>query len=143
VAGPDRHLVADLDLAPEMHQKGAIRDGTDADSRHSPQPADDLLGVDAVPRLDGDVALGSLAGGLDQVDGADVPPGVADRRCYATEHSWAVGDLKPDDEAVARARGNHGRQFYPLWSGPREVMAVPTGGTPGGSSRLVDDHGEP
>ena len=114
VAGTDRHLVADLDLAPEVHEKRAIGDGADADPRHALEPADDLLGVDAVARLDCDVPLGPLAGRLDKVDGADVAPGVSDRRCHSTEHPWAIGDLQPDDEAVARARGHHGRRFYPL-----------------------------
>jgi len=63
-----------------VHEERAVGDGADAHTGDPPEPADDLLGVDAVTRLDGDVALGPLTRGLDQVDRADVTPRVSDRR---------------------------------------------------------------
>jgi len=44
-----------------------------ADARDVTEPAHDLLGVNAVARLDGDVAQGPLTRGLDEVDRADIP----------------------------------------------------------------------
>src|SRR5206468_3745511 len=104
---PDRHLVADFDLPAQVHEKRPVGYRADPDAGHAPQPGDDLLRVDTVTRLDGDVALGPLSRGLDQVDGADISAGVADRGRDPAEHARSARDLQPDCEAVAGARGDH------------------------------------
>jgi hypothetical protein len=132
VASPDRHLVADFDLSPQVHEEGAVGDGADAHTRHPLEPVDDLLGVAAVTGLDGDVALGPLARGLDQVNRADVAPRVADCGRDATEHARPTGDLKADGEAVAGARRNHWVDSTPAdgwavaWESRRRVRYVGT-----------------
>src|SRR2546426_12291307 len=93
IPGLNRDLVADLDLAAHVHEERAVGDTADADTGQPPQPPDNLLRMEAVARLDGDVALGPLACRLDEVDGANVAPNVADRRRHATEHPRAAGDL--------------------------------------------------
>src|SRR5262249_37780522 len=109
--------------------------GADTDSRHPPQPAHDLLGVDAIAGLDGDVPFGSLAGGLDQVDGADVAAGVSDSGRDASKHPGPVGDLEPDGEAIAGARGDHSVASTPaglLGGRTRDARVVTRTGTPRG-----------
>src|SRR5262249_29125945 len=107
VAGPEWDLVADFDLSTEVHEERPVGDRADAYVGQPAEPAHDLLGVDAVARLDGDVALGPLPRGLDQVDSANVAPGVSDRSGDATEHTRQARDLESDGEAVAGTRGNH------------------------------------
>src|SRR5213596_1295982 len=68
VTGADRHFVVHLDLSPAVHQEGPVGDVADADAGDVAEPGDDLLGVDAVASLDGDVALRPVARGLDEVD---------------------------------------------------------------------------
>ena len=51
--------------------------------------------------LEGDVARHGLAAGLDDVDGADVPSRLPDRRGHLAEHAGQVGDPDAGGEAVA------------------------------------------
>src|SRR3989441_148937 len=107
VTRADRDLVAYLDLPAEVHQEGPVGDVPDADARDVTEPAHDLLGVNAVARLDGDVAQGPLTRGLDEVDRADIPARFADGGRDAAQHARAVGDLQADREAVGGTRCLH------------------------------------
>src|SRR5207247_1022419 len=89
VTRADRDLVAYLDLPAEVHQEGPVGDVPDADARDVTEPAHDLLGVNAVARLDGDVAQGPLTRGLDEVDRADIPARFADGGRDAAQHARA------------------------------------------------------
>src|SRR6266540_6762022 len=106
VAGADRDLVPDLDLPPQMQQECPVRNVGDVGAGQPSQPVDDLLAVVAVAGLDRDVPDDAIPLGLDEIHGADVTTGLADRRGDAPEHARAVLDLQPDGEAIARARGN-------------------------------------
>src|SRR5437867_13129423 len=112
-----------------MHQECAVGDGADADTGHASQSTDYLLCVDAVARLDGDVALGPLACRLDEVDGANIAPGVADGRRDATEHPRAARDLPSNDAAVTRARRDHAA-ILPLSGMPAGRRGVARAATP-------------
>src|SRR5438046_1256364 len=107
VTGADRHFVAHLDLSPAVHQEGPVGDVADADTGDVAEPGDDLLGVDAVASLDGDVALRPAARGLDEVDRPDVPLRLTDGGRDAAQHARTVGDLQTDREAVRGARRLH------------------------------------
>ena len=50
VAGPDRDLVVDLDLAAQVHEERAVGDVDDPDAGQSLEPVDDLLAVARCPR---------------------------------------------------------------------------------------------
>src|SRR2546425_12550877 len=78
-----------------------------ADARDGTEPAHDLLGVNAVARLDGDFAQGPLTRGLDEVDRSDIPARLADGGRDAAQHARAVGDLQADREAVGGTRCLH------------------------------------
>src|SRR6185503_13377772 len=68
VAGPDRDLALDLDLAAEVHEKRPVRDIGDAHARDGLQAVQDVVTVTAVARLHGDVSDHALPGHLHQVD---------------------------------------------------------------------------
>jgi hypothetical protein len=106
----DRHLAVDLDLAPQVHQEGAIRDIGDADPGRRLDPVDDVMGVTAVAGLDGDVPEHPLPGHLDQVHRPDVAAGLPDDRGDAAQHAGLVLDLETGGEAVGGAGGD-GHQF--------------------------------
>jgi hypothetical protein len=104
VAGTDRHLVVDLDLAAQVHEEGAVGGVDDARARQVLEAVDDLLTVGTVARADRDVAHDTLARGLHQVDRADVAAGIADGHGDAAQHARPVGDRQTDGDAVGRAR---------------------------------------
>src|SRR6185503_4782432 len=96
----------------------------------------DLLAVLAVPGLDRDVPDDASPLGLDQVHGADVAAGLADRGGNAPEHARTVLDLEPEGEAIAGARGDG----HHVTSEPPQRHGGPNGGHGGtmtGSTRVV------
>src|SRR5437773_1747824 len=109
VAGLDAHLAPHLDLPAQVHEERAVRHVDDLHALHRTDPVDDLLAVPFVARLEGDVARDRGLADDDQVDGADVTAGLADRRGDPAEHPGLVHDLEPDREAVAGAWSLHSR----------------------------------
>ena len=68
VAGLERHLRLDLELAAEVQQEGAVADLADGDALDVAQRLDDLLGVVGVRGRAGDVDGEAVGPGLDDVD---------------------------------------------------------------------------
>src|SRR6266478_3780958 len=108
VTGANRHLALDLDLDNQVHQEGPVRDVDDADPRHLLEPVDDLRAVDAVPRVDGDVADDVVTARLDQVHGADIATGVTDGHGDAAQHAGPILYCHADGEAITGARRDCG-----------------------------------
>src|SRR3989441_2325300 len=109
VTGLDAHLAPDLDLPAQVHEERPVRHVDDLHPLHRTDRVDDLLAVRLVARLEGDVARDRGLADDDQVDGADIAAGFADRRGDPTEHPGLVHDLEPDREAVAIAWSLHSR----------------------------------
>src|SRR3989454_2760315 len=109
VTGLDAHLAPDLDLPAQVHEERTVRHVDDLHPLHRTDRVDDLLAVRLVARLEGDVARDRGLADDDQVDGADIAAGFADRRGDPTEHPGLVHDLEPDREAVASAWSLHSR----------------------------------
>ncbi len=128
VAGANRHLVADLDLATQVHQEGPVRDVDDLDTGHSFQTVHDLLTVMAVPGLDGDVPDDAGGQRLHDVNCSDIPPCPPDSHGYPTEHARPVGDRQTHREAVTRTWGDaHPAVSLPLSDGVCAKPAFPAG----------------
>src|SRR5439155_20243262 len=100
-----RNLSLDLDLSAEVHEERPVGHVDDADPGDGADTIDDLLAVPIVAGLEGDVAGHRRLADLDEVDGADVSPGLADGRGDLAQHAGPIRDLQPDRLAVARARG--------------------------------------
>src|SRR5690242_3632547 len=81
VSRADRNFAMNLDLAAQMHQKRAVGDVDDTNTRGLLQAVDDLRAVRTVARVDGDVADDALAARFDEVDGPDVAAAAAYRPC--------------------------------------------------------------
>src|SRR5262249_23142876 len=104
VATFDGEAAVDLDLAPEVHQEGAIGDVQHVHPFERADTADDGVGVRLVARGDGEVAHHLAAADANDIDGADVAALLADRGGQTSEGARTVARLGAQDEAVAGAR---------------------------------------
>src|SRR5262249_30828100 len=95
VTRPDGNLAPDLDLSSEVHQEGRARTVDDATAGHPSEPRDDLLAVNAAPRVDGDVADDAITQRLHEVDRADVAASVPDGGGHPSQHARAISDFYP------------------------------------------------
>src|SRR6267378_899961 len=120
------HLALHLDLATEVHQEGPVRDVDDAGPGHLLEPVDDLRAVDAVPRVDGDVADDVVAARLDQVHGADVAAGVTDGHGDAAQHAGPILYRHADGEAITGARRDCGHSSLLPSPGERSQLDAAT-----------------
>src|SRR5712692_11050779 len=99
-----------------------------------------------VARVAADVTRDELAAALAQIDGADIPAGLADRRGALAQHAGLVGDLDAHGQAIAGTGGithkslRAGAARLPL-SGSVQLrpagstIAVPVPGLPGWGCR--------
>ncbi len=119
VAGPERHLGVDLDLASQMHQKRPVGDVHDLDVRQVVHDLDYLLAVLRVAGVDGNVADGRLLLHPYDVHRAYHAAGVPDGREYLSEGPRRVRELDPQRHAVTSARYGFHNFLFHLGSSPR------------------------
>ena len=93
-----------FDLAPDVQQEGAVGRVDHLRARERVDHRQDAVPVRAPGGVDDDVAHALAAVDLDEVDGADHAPGLADRGGEVAEHALSVRDLHADRQAVLRAR---------------------------------------
>ena len=100
VAGGDRDLRLDDDLAAAVHEEGAVRDALDRDALERLDRRHDGLAVGDVGARDGHVAHGAPVLDAHEVDRAEDRAGVADRAGHPGERPRGVGQLHADGDAV-------------------------------------------
>ena len=122
VAGLQRRLGSDLELAAEVEQERPVGDVLDLDPVSRADRLDDPLDVRLVVGEHGDVAHLLAALDPDQVDRAEQPAGLADRARQPRERSRLVVEV--DAQRGAEGRGRvHSRSFGP-WGA--EAIRGPT-----------------
>jgi hypothetical protein len=99
-----RSFVLGFDLAAEVQQKRPVRDVDDLDSGQFPNVVDDILAVLDRSGVDSDVADDVSAGGLDDVNRADVAAGAANSRDDFADHPHFIVNPHSHRDAIRRAR---------------------------------------
>ena len=115
VAGLDRHLRVDLDLAALVHQERAVRDAVDADALQLAHRLDDRLGVRGVHARDRHVADDLLGLHPHEVDRAEHRLGVRDRTRDPGERTALLRHVQAHREAIGgrglQPPGRYVREF--------------------------------
>ena len=100
VAGLDRDLADDLDLAALVHQERAVGDAGDRDALERPHRVDDALAVGGVDARHGDVARDAALVDADEVDRAEDRALGADRARHRGERARQLAQLDAHGEGV-------------------------------------------
>src|SRR5262249_61851021 len=108
VARADRDLRLHLDLAAEVHQEGAVRDGLDADLVEHADGVDDALPVDRVGRVDRYVADHEAAATARGVVRAQQAARLADGAGNRGERAGVTGQPDAHGQAVGGGGREHG-----------------------------------
>ena len=100
VAGLDRDLAVDLDLAALVHQERAVRDARDLHAVQRPHRVDDALTVRGVDARHGHVARDAALVDAHEVDRAEDRALVADRARHRGERARELAQLDAHGEGV-------------------------------------------
>ena len=135
VAGLQRALVLDLDLAPDVEHEGAVGGVEHAGAGDRVDGVGQARPVGGVAGLDGDVADVWAPSTWTRSTAPIVPPAVADRARHLAEHPGQVIDLDPEREAVLGARGGGHLGGHLMPTAPRR--AAPRPREPSGADRAA------
>jgi predicted GNAT family acetyltransferase len=114
VAGAQRHLGGDLDLAADVEQEGAVADLVDDDALDLVDGGHDLLGVVGVGGGAGDVDDEPGVARLRDVDGGDDAALLGDDGRDLAHHPVVGVGVQPHGDRVRRGRGGHGDTLPPV-----------------------------
>ncbi len=101
IAGLERNLAVDSNLAAEVHQESAVRDMDDFRHVHLSQFLNDFVAMLLVTNIDRDVADDVTLSDSGNINGAYISAEVADSRRDSSECAWDIADLQAQSQAVA------------------------------------------
>ncbi len=107
VAGPQRDLRPDLDLAADVEQEGAVADLVDLDARHHADRGDELLGVVGVGGRAGHVDDEAVVARVGDVDAGDDAAGGGDGGGDGSDDSVVGRGVQSHRDGVRRRGGRH------------------------------------
>jgi hypothetical protein len=108
VAGAQRHLGGDLELAAQVEQEGAVADGVDLGALDRPDRPGDGVGVPGVDGVAGQVDDQQVGVGLDDVDRHHRARRLADRGGDAADAQRVGTQVDPHGDRVGGAGDAHG-----------------------------------
>ena len=109
VAGADRHLGLDRQLAAEVHEEGAVGDLADLDALDGAHRLDDLVGVVGVAREHRDVDAHPVVPRAGDVEAGDDAAGLLDEARHLADGRGPRREDEADGDAVGdRGCGGHG-----------------------------------